>query len=110
MVPHGNITTAFDAHGTGCYVSLAQGSNVAGYFVLTSTTNSIAGQMISAGAGLIRAIWPLIPRSSGLYAGSLYMFWLYIPSQLQTMITRFENAILAMVGGSGAPTCGCPDW
>jgi len=82
MVPIGTVTAAFDAHGTAYFGSAAQGSNLAGYFVLT-TTNGITwstpvpvviDDFTTAHNDQFLAV---DPRSSGPYAGSLYMFSLY---------------------------------
>ncbi len=82
MIPLGNVTTAFDAHGTGYYVSQAQGSNVAGYFVLTTTNGAdwstpLPIVTFDGNTGYNQGNLAVDPRPSGLYAGSLYMFWFY---------------------------------
>src|SRR4051794_12763947 len=81
MIPIGNVSVGFDAHGTGYFASQAQGSNLVGYFVLT--TNGIAWgtpmPIVSTdfNTGYNWGHMTVDPRATGQYAGSLYMFWLY---------------------------------
>ena len=82
MVPYGPGTVAFDAHGVGYFTAIAQGSNVLGYFVLTTTNGVDWGTpqpVVSTDfdTGYYEGNLAIDPRASGLYAGSLYMFWLY---------------------------------
>jgi hypothetical protein len=82
MIPIGTVTAAFDANGTAYYASVAQGSNVAGYFVLTTTNGTawstplpvVIDDFTTAHNDEHLAV---DPRPSGQYAGSLYVFSLF---------------------------------
>ena len=73
----------YDATGTGYYTSQAYTSTATGYFVLT-TTNSVnwsdALPIVTSDNNSSRsgAALAVDGRSSGQYAGSLYVFWSYL--------------------------------
>jgi hypothetical protein len=82
MIPIGTVTAAFDAHGTAYLGSAAQGSNQAGYFVLTTTNGVSWSTPVPAVIDDFTTAHndqqlTVDPRSSGPYAGSLYMFSLF---------------------------------
>ncbi len=82
MGPIGFTDVGFDAQGIGYYTSLAISNTMSGYFVLTTTTGaswSTPVPVVVSDPNESRYYADLVVdrRSSGPYAGSLYMFWLY---------------------------------
>ena len=82
LVPNGDTHVGFDAQGVGYFSTLAVTNTVSGYVVLTTTdgaTWSTPVPVVVADYSQSRRYSDLAvdPRSSGPYAGSLYMGWFY---------------------------------
>ena len=83
LTPLGDTDVDFDGQGTGYYTSLAIAQSLNAYFVLT-TTNGIdwSTPVPIAQSGNDQAHFQanliVDKRTSGPFAGSLYMFWLYV--------------------------------
>ena len=82
LSPVGNADVEFDGHGVGYYSGLAIGPSATGYFVLTTTTGlawSTPVPIVVSGNDEGRNQGELVvdKRTSGPFAGSLYIFWLY---------------------------------
>jgi hypothetical protein len=93
MIPVGNVSVGFDAHGTGYYASQAQGNNEVGYFVVTTTNGTAWGTPLPIvstdfNTGYNWGHMTVDPRATGQHAGSV---------------------IPAMAGEHGAPTSRSPD-
>ncbi|HEX9989908.1 MAG TPA: S-layer homology domain-containing protein [Chloroflexia bacterium] len=99
MTPGGNVSVGFDANGVGYYTSIALASQSFSYYVLTTTN----GTAWSTPVPIITAQYDesryqshlaVDRRTSGAYAGSLYISWLYtnnVPPYLQGITMRYSR-------------------
>ena len=83
LTPLGDTDVDFDGHGTGYYTSLAIAQSLNAYFVLTTTNGvdwSTPVPIAQTGNDQAHFHANLVvdKRLTGPFAGSLYIFWLYV--------------------------------
>lgn len=82
LIPDGNVNVAFDGQGVGYYSTHVTSADMVGYVVLTTTDgmswSAPLPVVISSNSELrSQANLEVDARSTGAYAGSLYMSWFY---------------------------------